>query len=159
MKNHLEVKNNMPIKTISNISKKINKKGFDIYSKSNLSSLSAICFFGLAAFIYFSVWFGDGREPWPTVGNGDVSIRAGFTTVALACSLVSSLALMAKVHGTVTKDIRTNFIFGGFVVLLVSVILYLCAVGEATMGFYVFLSSVISGLGTYLLIFAVKEKF
>ncbi len=126
--------------------------------KGDLATLSAICYAGLAAFLYFSVWFGDGSKPWSTVGNGDVGLRTGFTVTAVICAAISALAIMAKLHGTFQRDVRTSFVFGVFIILVASIIIALSALGELIMGFYIFISSVVSGLGTYLLIYSAKVE-
>ena len=126
--------------------------------KGDMATLAAICYAGLGAFIFFSVWFGDGSKPWPTVGEGDIGVRTWFTTVTIMCAAISALAVMAKLHGTFQRDVRTSFIFGVFIILIASIIIALSALGELIMGFYIFISSVVSGLGTYLLIYSAKVE-
>ncbi len=126
--------------------------------KGDMATLAAICYAGLGAFIFFSVWFGNGSKPWPTVGQGDAGVRTWFTAVTIICATISSLAVMAKLHGTFQRDVRTSFVFGVFIILITSIIIALSALGELIMGFYIFISSVVSGLGTYLLIYSAKVE-
>lgn len=126
--------------------------------KGDMATLAAICYAGLGAFIFFSVWFGNGSKPWPTVGQGDAGVRTWFTAVTIICAAISALAVMAKLHGTFQRDVRTSFVFGVFIILITSIIVALSALGELIMGFYVFISSVVSGLGTYLLIYSAKVE-
>lgn len=126
--------------------------------KGDMATLAAICYAGLGAFIFFSVWFGNGSKPWPTVGQGDAGVRTWFTTVTIICATISALAVMAKLHGTFQRDVRTSFIFGVFIILIASIIIALSAQGDPTMGFYVFISSLVSGIGTYLFIYSAKVE-
>lgn len=126
--------------------------------KGDMATLAAICYAGLGAFIFFSVWFGNGSKPWPTVGQGDAGVRTWFTAVTIICAAISALAVMAKLHGTFQRDVRTSFIFGVFIILIASIIIALSAQGDPTMGFYVFISSLVSGIGTYLFIYSAKVE-
>jgi hypothetical protein len=126
--------------------------------KGDMATLAAICYAGLGAFIFFSVWFGNGSKPWPTVGQGDAGVRTWFTAVTIICATISALAVMAKLHGTFQRDVRTSFIFGVFIILIASIIIALSAQGDPTMGFYVFISSLVSGIGTYLFIYSAKVE-
>ncbi|MBU3902381.1 MAG: hypothetical protein KKE04_03320 [Candidatus Thermoplasmatota archaeon] len=126
--------------------------------KGDMATLAAICYAGLGAFIFFSIWFGNGSKPWPTVGEGDVGVRTWFTAVIIMCAAISALAVMAKLHGTFQRDVRTSFTFGVFIILIASIIIALSAQGDPEMGFYVFISSVVSGLGTYLFIYSAKVE-
>ncbi|MCG2824963.1 MAG: hypothetical protein L6265_00045 [Thermoplasmatales archaeon] len=126
--------------------------------KGDMATLAAICYAGLGAFIFFSIWFGNGSKPWPTVGEGDAGVRTWFTAVIIMCAAISALAVMAKLHGTFQRDVRTSFTFGIFVILIASVIVALSALGELIMGFYIFISSLVSGLGTYLLVYSAKVE-
>gem|GEM_PF-2363027 len=129
-----------------------------LLGKGDMATLAAVCYAGLGAFMFFSVWFGDGSKPWPTVGHGDAGVRTWFTAVTILCAAISSLAVMAKLHGTFQRDIRTSFVFGVFIILIASIIVALSALGESIMGFYVFISSLVAGLGTYLLIYSAKVE-
>ena len=126
--------------------------------KGDMATLAAVCYAGLGAFIFFSVWFGNGSKPWPTVGGSDVGVKTWFTAVTILCAAISSLAVMAKLHGTFQRDVRTSFVFGVFIILIASIIIALSAQGDPTMGLYVFISSLVSGLGTYLFIYSAKVE-
>lgn len=126
------------------------------------ATLSGMFFTGLAAFVYFSLWF----QPWAIMA-GDIAGKTGFTLLTIACAVISGSAVWTKIQGSVTRDLKKNFlssfIFGVFLVIIAVIILYLSAIGATAgdinlqlMAVYILISSIVSVIATYLLLSSLR---
>lgn len=117
--------------------------------KSDLAALAGISYGALCACIFFGVW---------VLGGYELGTKITITLVAVICAILSVGAILAKLHGLFTRSVKTSFLFGIFIIFFASVICYLSVLREFALAFYVFLSTVFAGLGTYFLVYSAKVE-
>lgn len=117
-------------------------------SKSDLAMFAGMFYAGLAAIIFFGIWL---------LGRLDLVSKVVYTVVMIFCGCIAALAVTSKFYGQATDDIKTSLLFGVFIIIIGSVIGYLLIAGDPIMSFYVFVSSVIAGMGTLMLIYSAKK--
>lgn len=124
----------------------------NIKDKSQLASISGMCFAALAAFLYFTLWFG----PWSIMNT--VTDKVSYTALAIAVAVIAAVAVLSREYGMKSKDkttgFITSFIYGVFPIVILTIVIFLVASGttNALMAIYILISSFVSGFGTYLLI-------
>ncbi|MDI6708233.1 MAG: hypothetical protein QME47_04005 [Candidatus Thermoplasmatota archaeon] len=115
--------------------------------KSNFATISAVFYTLLCAIAFFCIWL---------YGN-DINTKVTTTIVMAICAILSSIAMLARLHGTFTQNIKTSFLFGAFLVFFASLIIYISLTGAILLAFYAFIAIVLSGLGTYFLVLSAKK--
>lgn len=129
----------------------------NIKDKSQLATISGMCFAVLAAFLYFTLWFG----PWSIMDS--VTDKVGYTALAIAVAVISAIAVLSREYGIKHKGTTgfiTSFTYGIFPIVILTIVIYLVASGttNSIMAVYVLISSFVSGFGTYLLLNSLSMK-
>ncbi|MCG2827293.1 MAG: hypothetical protein L6265_11955, partial [Thermoplasmatales archaeon] len=117
--------------------------------KSTLATISAIFYSTLCAFVFLGVWI---------LGNYEISTKITITIVAVICAVLSTIAMLARLHGKFQRDIRTSFISGVLISIFIGLIIYLATIMMWVLAFYTFVSIVLAGGGVYFLIYSAKVE-
>jgi hypothetical protein len=123
------------------------KLKFKFIGKSNLATISALFYGALCAIVIFCVWF----------PSNDIDTKVITTIVMAICAILATLAMLAKLHGTFTQNVKTSFLFGIAIIFFASLIIYLCINTLVLLAFYAFITIVLASLGTYFLALSAKK--
>lgn len=116
--------------------------------KAEQSVIAGVFYASLGAIAFFGIWF---------LSDYTLDWKIQLTAVMIVCAILSALAMLCKLLGTFAKDIKASFVFGAFVIFALSLIVYFGAISLFVHAFYAFVSIVLSGVGTYFLIYSMRK--